>query len=132
MSEMTSASQHNTSAATRAYPRRVVAPPVDVYENADEVILFADVPGVGEQGIDVRVENDTLTLEAKRSQAKAAEDSPALVREYEELDYSASFRIPAGIDVAAITAQTNNGTLKVRLPKAAAAKPRKIAVRSES
>ena len=58
--------------------------------------------------------------------------SPALVREYEETDFVATFRIPAGIDTAAITAETKNGTLVVRLPKAAAAKARKIVVRPRS
>lgn len=128
MSEAISVTQNNGSAATRAYHRRVVAPPVDVFENADEVLILADVPGVDDQAVDLRVENDTLTLEAKRTPAK--DEHPALAREYDELDYAASFRIPAGIDTAAVTAQTKNGTLTVRLPKAAAAKPRKIAVQS--
>ena len=51
------------------------------------------------------------------------------MREYDETDFVATFRIPAGIDTTAIAAETKNGTLLVRLPKAAAAKARKIVVR---
>jgi HSP20 family molecular chaperone IbpA len=118
----------NGSAVARAYHRRAVAPPVDVFENADELLIVADVPGVRNDGIDLRVENDTLTLDAKR--AYPSEDSPALSREYEEVDFSTTFRIPAGIDTGGISAETKSGTLVVRLPKAAAAKSRKIVVRS--
>jgi HSP20 family molecular chaperone IbpA len=130
MSESISVSRDNGSATAHAYPRRAVAPPVDVYENADEVLIVADVPGVADADIDLKVENDTLTLEAKRGSAKG--ELPALAREFEELDFSASFRIPAGIDASQVTAVSKNGTVTVRLPKAAAAKPRKIAVRSGS
>jgi HSP20 family molecular chaperone IbpA len=119
----------NGTASAKAYHRRAVAPPVDVFENADELLLVADVPGVANDGIDLRVENDTLTLAARRQNGKPA-DSPALVREFDDVDFAATFRIPAGIDAAGIVAETKNGTLVVRLPKAAAAKSRKIIVRS--
>ncbi len=121
----------NHGSAPAAPPRgRAAAPLVDVFENADEVLIVADVPGVRSDGIELRVENDTLLLEAKRVAEKEKEPGPALAREYEALDFAARFRIPAGIDSAAITAETHDGTLTVRLPKAAAARPRKIAVRS--
>jgi HSP20 family molecular chaperone IbpA len=129
MSDITKVQDKNSQTpTTRAYRGRLAAPAVDVFENADGLLIVADVPGVRGDGIELRIENDTLTLEAKR----LAENDrwPALAREYEEVDYVATFRIPAGIDAAAITAETKNGTLSVRLPKAAAAKPRKIAVQS--
>jgi HSP20 family protein len=119
--------EKNGFAQAKAYRGRAVAPPVDVFENADEVLIVADVPGVPSDGFDLRVENGTLTLDAKRSVAKA--EYPALAREYDEVDFATTFRIPAGIDATAIGAETKNGTLVVRLPKAAAAKPRKISVR---
>jgi HSP20 family molecular chaperone IbpA len=119
--------QQNGSVQSKAYAARTVSPPVDVYENADELLVVADVPGVSSDAIDVRVENGTLTLEARR----AAETSgPALAREYAEVDYVRTFRIPAGIDAANVSAEAKNGTLVVRLPKVAALKPRKIAVRN--
>ena len=68
-----------------------------MFENADELLIVADVPGVPNDGIDLRVENDTLTLVARRP-ARRGGDPPALVREYDEVDFVATFRIPAGID----------------------------------
>src|SRR5262249_146 len=111
-------------------PRRAVVPPVDILENADEVLVVADVPGVEASAIDVRVENDTLTLEAKHTSSPVG--TPALAREYDETDFARNFRIPAGIDAANINAEVRNGTVIVRLPKAATAKPRKVAVRASS
>lgn len=130
MNDFMTARDNNGSTQANAPRGRVTAPLVDVFENADEVLIVADVPGVRSDGVELRVENDTLLLEAKRVAEKDA--GPALAREYEAADFVSRFRIPAGIDSAAITAQTQNGTLTVRLPKAAAAKPRKIAVRSGS
>jgi HSP20 family protein len=112
---------------SRQYVQRAVSPPVDVFENADEVLVVADVPGVASDQIDVNVENGTLTLKARRS---AESGGTALAREYDAHDYARSFRIPAGIDAANISAEAKNGTVLVRLPKIAAVKPRKIAVRA--
>ncbi len=116
----------SSSAPTPYVHRRAVEPPVDVLENPDNVLVVADVPGASSETIELRIENDTLTLEAKRP---AANQDTALAREYEDVDYARSFRIPAGIDTANITAEAKNGTVVVRLPKAAAAKTRKIEVR---
>jgi HSP20 family molecular chaperone IbpA len=73
----------------------------------------------------VHVENDTLTIATKRV---AAPEARALGREYEEFDFSRTFRLPRGIDGASIRAESRDGTLVVRLPKSAAAKPRKVTV----
>jgi HSP20 family protein len=127
MSDITAVREKNGSTSARAYQRRAVAPPVDVFENADELLIVADVPGVRGDEIDLRIENDTLNLLAKRPVDR--DTPPALVREYDEVDFATTFRIPAGIDTAAIAAETKNGTIVVRLPKAAGAKARKVPVR---
>jgi HSP20 family molecular chaperone IbpA len=108
---------------------RAVAPLVDVFENADEVLVVADVPGVDVGAVDLRVENGTLTIQAKhpRGEDRAL---PALAREYDELDRARSFRIPDGIDTTRISAEAKNGTLTVHLPKVAAVKPRRIEVKA--
>jgi HSP20 family protein len=126
MSDMT-AVQNNGANRDKRYVQRAATPPVDVFENADEVLVVADVPGVPNDQIDVRVENGTLTLQARRAEETAA---PALAREYDVADYVRTFRIPAGVDAANISAEAKNGTVLVRLPKIAAIKPRKIAVRA--
>lgn len=131
MNDVTTSPQTNTqngAVAARAYQRRAASPLVDVFENSEELLIVADVPGVPNDAIDLRVENDTLTLVARRSGGTGA-DAPALVREYTEVDFTATFRIPAGIDTAAITAETKHGTLVIRLPKSAASKSRRIVVR---
>ncbi len=119
--------QKNGTVPSRQYARRAVSPPVDVFENADEFLVVADVPGVPGDAIDIRVENGTLTIEGKRA---VETGGPALAREYDEVDYARSFQLPAGIDAANIAAEAKNGTLVVRLPKVAAVKPRKIAVKA--
>jgi HSP20 family molecular chaperone IbpA len=131
MSDVSTVPTKNGTAGARAYHRRAAAPPVDVFENAEELLIVADVPGVAQDGIDLRVENDTLTLVARRPDPKDSVP-PALVREFDEVDFAATYRIPAGIDSANIVAETRSGTLVVRLPKAAAAKSRKIVVRSRT
>jgi HSP20 family protein len=86
-----------------------------VFENADEVLIVADVPGVPASAVDVRVEDGTLTLQARRSSEP-------------EAIFARTFRIPPGVDHPNISAEAKNGTVIVRLPKVAAVKPRKIAV----
>jgi HSP20 family molecular chaperone IbpA len=130
MNDVMTVSEKNGSAPAAIKRSRTAAPHVDVFENADELVVVADVPGVHSDGIELRVENDTLSLEARS--APEHDPGPALAREYEAVSYAARFRIPAGIDASAVSAETKNGTLTVRLPKAATAKPRKIAVRSSS
>jgi HSP20 family molecular chaperone IbpA len=120
------AMRENNGANGAVYGRRAVAPPVDVFESADDLLIIADIAGVPSGGIDLRVENGTITLNAKHAPAK--DELPALAREYDEVDFATTFRIPAGIETGAISAETKNGTLVVRLPKATTAKPRKIAV----
>ena len=125
MSETMAVQSNNGVTQGKPYVQRAVTPAVDVFENADEVLVVADVPGVPSDQIDVRVENGTLTLQARRPEEN---DGTALAREYDVVDYARPFRIPAGIDTASISAEAKNGTLLVRLPKIAAVKPRKIAV----
>jgi HSP20 family protein len=121
----------NGNSAAKANPARSVAPLVDVFENADEVLVVADVPGVAVDAVELRIENGTLTIEAKHP-AGETRTTPALAREYEELDRARSFRIPDGVDTARISAESKNGTLVVHLPKVAAVKPRKILVNEAS
>ncbi len=129
MNDVTTVTPKNGISRAGAYQRRTTSPPVDVFENADELLIVADVPGVPNDGIDLRVENGVLTLTARRPERH--EEPPALVREFDEVDFRATYRIPTGIDTGAIAAETKNGTLVVHLPKAAAVKARKIVVRSK-
>jgi HSP20 family molecular chaperone IbpA len=106
--------------------RDAVAPPVDVYENADELLLFVDVPGVTNDGIDVQLDKGQLTIVAKR-----LDDPPGalLAAEYRAYDYSRVFSVPQGIDPSKIDAQLSGGVLRLRLPKSDSVKPRRIEVK---
>ena len=76
------------------------APPVDVYENADELLLLADVPGATHDGIDVQLDKGQLTIWAKRR-----EDSRGsmLAAEYRPYDYHRIFSVPQGIDASTLS-----------------------------
>jgi HSP20 family protein len=107
--------------------RPVVAPPVDIYENRDEILVLADVPGARTEGVTVRLEKNELYLHARREDVDAG--SPIL-RGARAADYSRTFIVPRGIDAEKITAEMNGGVLRIRLPKSDSVKPRKIEVRA--
>jgi HSP20 family molecular chaperone IbpA len=98
--------------------RPTYAPLVDIYESKDEILIFADVPGVGSDDLAIHMDKDQLTIEARRA-ATGTEQA---------FDYKRTFVVPRGIDAENIGANLQNGVLKLTLPKSAAMKPRQIAV----
>lgn len=107
--------------------RATVTPPVDIYENNEEVLLVADVPGVISDGVSINLDKDQLTLWARRNGAASAGARPA---EHAVADYYRAFLVPHGIDSARITAEISEGVLRVHLPKSEALKPRRIEVKA--
>jgi len=107
--------------------RRAVAPACDIYENKDEVLLVADLPGVVPEGLKINLDNDELTLEARRD---LPSEGTLLSAEYRACDYRRSFVVPSGIDAAKIAAELKNGILHLHLPKSEDVKPRQISVRA--
>lgn len=103
-----------------------IAPRVDIYENSDEVLLLADIPGVDRDSLTINLDKEQLTLEGR-----VAPVSPdgALGWEYRAVDYRRSFIVPAGINASAISADLKNGVLSLHLPKSDALKPRQIEVK---
>lgn len=120
-------SKYEERAPERVQQRVTITPRVDVYENANELLLLADVPGVNKEGISIQLEKGQLTIEASRAEEKTG--SP-LVAEYRTIDYARVFAIPQGIDASKIDAQLSGGVLRLRLPKSEALKPRRIEVRA--
>ena len=104
-----------------------VTPPVDILETEDELLLFADLPGVTQEDVDIRFENGELTLHARR--ASTAGNREAWLFENEAGDYFRAFRISEQVDASRIWAELKNGVLTLHLPKVEAAKPRKITVK---
>lgn len=126
--ETTTQTQKNGTPPEKAYRRRAFSPPVDVYENQDEILIVADLPGVSSEDVSLEVEKDTLTLTAKGKAPQEAARPVAL--EFAAVDYQRSFRLPPGVDASRIAAETHRGTLLVRLPKVEEAKPRKVLVKA--
>ncbi len=104
--------------ATASHP--VLVPAVDIYEGDSGFDVYADIPGVGEQDLDIVFEDESLKIEASH-----LGDS---VPESERFAYRRSFKIPDTVDVEGITASLKLGTLHLHLPKSRRAQPRKISV----
>jgi HSP20 family protein len=105
---------------------RYVTPPVDIYETTAGLVVKADLPGVARQNMDVRVENNLLTIRGKANHAAPGEP---IFREYELLDFFRQFELNERVDQQGISAELKNGVLTLNLPKAEEAKPRKIDVK---
>jgi HSP20 family molecular chaperone IbpA len=119
---------HPTGPSRRSSDRRpFVAPPVDVYENADEILLVADMPGVTEEGLNIELDRGELRIEGSRStelHGNAVETGERFA------DYRRAFTVPDSIDAEKVKAVLTQGVLKVHLPKAPHSKPRRIAVKA--
>jgi HSP20 family protein len=112
--------------STRNVP--VFVPPVDIYETEKELTLLADMPGVVIENVDIDLNDNKLTI--RGSSASGEEGGSTLLREFRCGDYYRQFSLANTIDQGKIEASMKNGVLKVVLPKAEAARPRKIEVRS--
>jgi HSP20 family protein len=113
----------NEPRATRPW-----SPAVDIYETENELVLKADVPEVDPKDIDVRVENQTLTISGERKfdQESSSKGFHRLERSYG--NFVRSFAVPNTFDTDHIAADFKNGVLSVSLPKKEAAKPRQVKV----
>jgi HSP20 family protein len=104
-------------------------PHVDIYETEKELLLYADMPGVRPDDVDLKYERGELHLTGR---VKPREHTGRfLYGEYEEGDYYRSFTIHESVDSEKIEASCKNGVVTVRLPKTVKAQPRQIKVRPE-
>jgi HSP20 family molecular chaperone IbpA len=95
------------------------APAVDIYENEQELLLYADAPGTTAEQVSVDLERDQLRIVAHATGADGT-----------KIEYRRAFRIGVLVDSQAISATLKNGVLTVKMPKAEASRPRKIEVRA--
>ena len=102
-------------------------PPVDVVEDASAITLFADLPGVPKDRLDVRVDAETLVIEGELGLA-LPQDMSASHAEVQVTRYRRTFTLSKELDAGQIDAELSNGVLRVRIPKARDAQPRRIAV----
>ncbi len=104
---------------------RQVTPLVDIYENDDEILLHAEMPGVTKDAITVNIDNGNLALTGVRSMIK---DGAAEWEEFGEVEYQRVFSVPQTIDVNKVSAELKDGVLALHLPKSEAAKPKQIKI----
>ncbi len=117
MSDISTTKQRTEKTSQRAS----VAPPVDIYENKDEILIVADLPGVATEALTINLDREQLTIDARREKGPAGDEA---------VDYRRVFVVPHGVDADKISAKLQNGVLRLALPKPAALKPRQIAVRT--
>lgn len=103
-------------------------PAVDIFETPEEVVLRADLPGVDLSDIDVRIENNMLTLRGERKFLKEAKDEDYHRIERSYGTFSRSFQLPGAIDQNGIKATHKEGVLQVHLPKREETRPKQIKV----
>ena len=103
-------------------------PSVDILENENEIVLKADVPGVNEADIDIKIEDGTLTLKGER---KFADESKGKGYHRVERGYGSfvrAFALPDSVDADKVSADYKAGVLTITLPKKEVAKPRSVKV----
>ena len=108
----------------------VITPPVDIYELEDGVLLFADMPGVPKEKLDVEVDKNVLTIKGEIGEVIPKDITPLYV-EFSGKAYERAFTLSPDVDISKIEASMNSGVLKIFIPKSEEVKPKKIEVRVE-
>ena len=121
---------NRTATPTKQNESRFVSPPVDVLENKEELIVYIDLPGVKKDDVTINIDKDQLLIEARREQHEI--QHRPLMAEYRPVSlFRRRFAIQQGsVEVDKVTADLQNGVLRLALPKAARMKPRVIQVTS--
>ena len=114
------------SEPTRDVP--IFTPRFDIVETDQELTLYGELPGVKQEQLDIRYENEQLTIRGKVKDR--SEGITFLRQEYGVGDFHRSFNVGEAIDAEKINAEVRNGVLTVHLPKTSAVQPRRIEVRS--
>lgn len=118
-----------TPATQDTAPERFVVPPVDVYENDSSITLLADLPGVPREQLHVRVDGDNLLLEATAATG-GPENMELVYGEAQCPAYRRQFTLSRELDPSRIEAQLRDGVLRLTIPKAEDARPRRIQVQA--
>ncbi len=104
------------------------APAVDVYEDEHNVSLKIEVPGIDEKDIDIRLENNSLTVHGERKIEKEEKEENYRRVERQYGSFTRTFTLPTTVDSENVSATYDKGVLKITLPKKAEAKPKQIKV----
>lgn len=107
-------------------------PSVDIRENEDAYIIEAELPGYGEEDVQVSVDDHVLHIQSKREEKKEEEKKEYLVRERTFSSFSRSFSLPEHVDEEHISGEFKNGILTLTIPKSEEKKPKRIEVKLAS
>jgi HSP20 family protein len=103
-------------------------PPVDVYEDAHQLVLKLEVPGIRQEALDVQVENQTLTVKGERKFEKDEKEENFHRIERRYGSFVRSFTLPQTVDAGSVKANYEHGVLTIALAKKEAAKPKQVKV----
>jgi len=105
-------------------------PPLSVFQDAEGVTVMAEMPGVALADVTVEMEGDRLRLAARRARPEGVKDEQYHRQERPVGEFTRELKLPAGLDTEKVEASLVDGVLTVKLPKAEASKPRKIAIKA--
>jgi HSP20 family protein len=118
----------DTGMSVKSEPtKQMESPRIDVLENRDEFLLYADLPGISPDEVSIHLDKEMLTIETRRA---APPEGQPFSTAFVAPDYRRSFTAPAGIDADNVKAEFANGVLCLHLPKSTSMKPREIQVRA--
>ena len=103
-------------------------PAVDIYEDATKLSLTFEVPGIKPENVDIRVENNTLTVKGERTVANNVKEENFRRVERAYGSFVRSFTLPQSVDTEKVSASSEHGVLTIELPKKAAAQPKQIKI----
>ena len=106
-------------------------PAVDVREDEDNYIVEVELPGLSEKDVEVKVENGVLTVASRKDESKEEKDEGYIRKERRHFSFKRSFSLPENVDVEKVSANFKNGLLDIAVPKAPAAKPKLIEVKTK-
>jgi HSP20 family protein len=104
------------------------APLVEVFERGDDMVIRAEIPGVDRDSVEVRVENDTLTLEGERKRDADLTEGRSYRSERIYGAFTRRFKLPTTVDSSKISATHKDGVLELVLPQAESSKPRRVEI----
>lgn len=114
----------------RSPERRLCAPPIDIFESDQGLVLRADLPGVTAEGLELQVQDNKLTLFGRVTH-DIPQATALLHQEYDVCDFLRSFILSDEVDHDRIEAKLNNGVLEVLLPRAQRPEPRRIPIQTQ-
>ena len=120
--------QESASSREEGFNTTSFVPPVDIYETEQNIVLKVEAPGLDQKDLDIRIENNTITIRGERKFEKETKEENYHRVERRYGSFQRSFGLPQTVNTENVTADYENGILKVTLAKRAEAKPKQIKV----